>query len=557
MFAFTDSQGDLRFTLEEYKGVNAIFESAKNAEKRSEHGATKVWINNTLNELKYNPPSILHFSGHASTLGLSMQNNEKQTGLDLAAILKNNKIRILFLNGCCTSSLVKEIFAHENAVEAIIATRVPVQDFIACELSLSFYNAFITMGETLQGAFNEMYSLHSRYSLKKELKIWRFDEVEEDLYIDFDTAENFSWVIFSKNAKILNCTIDTLLDDSSKKVAEIDEEIKRLNDVLAKEERALNRIDKNDEQLKEDREYCEYKVASLLEEIRLKKQKKKNLLDDKFRISEDAIANEHSAAFTMAVENLNYKSQRKGLRINKAIGGIVMSGDEDSMLELLFRHFKSENNIRKENTEVYLFDDKSPFFGSFWARIAIGDKRNMQDVDFTVSDKQEIVYNIMREIFCAGGDTPHQNILFKVVCTHTELTLLEAALEEIWKLIHEYLVKENLSEKMKSWKYKIVFLLMDETGVQERKTAFDALVKRLKSNSYMTHFEVLEKVECMEQEVIYKWLDNQQQLSRMGFRLEHAEELFIESQGAIKKFLSIIKRRVNFEVSLLDELKIH
>lgn len=90
-----------------------------------------------------------HYAGHAN--GYQLMLEEAADGAALAVFLgKQRNLRFVFLNGCSTRGHVEEL--HNNGVSAVIATSLSIEDKIARDLSIHFYQK-IAEGRVLEAAF--------------------------------------------------------------------------------------------------------------------------------------------------------------------------------------------------------------------------------------------------------------------------------------------------------------------------------------------------------------------------------------------------------------------
>ncbi len=132
-----------------------------------------------------------HFSGHADGFQLMLDGNAN--GAELAAFLgRQRSLRFAFLNGCSTLGHVEAM--HQNGVSAVIATARAIDDHVASELAISFYEQ-LAVGKNLETAF-------LRYETEQRIR----KTPPESLYRLRDTAGTvgetangaFPWQVYYK-----------------------------------------------------------------------------------------------------------------------------------------------------------------------------------------------------------------------------------------------------------------------------------------------------------------------------------------------------------------------
>lgn len=89
---------------------------------------------------------IFHFGGHADGHYLLLETdtkNELAHGKGLIELLKeyNQSLKLVFLNGCSTDQLAKDLVGV--GIPAVIGTKTAIQDNIATRLAIRFYNALV------------------------------------------------------------------------------------------------------------------------------------------------------------------------------------------------------------------------------------------------------------------------------------------------------------------------------------------------------------------------------------------------------------------------------
>ena len=95
--------------------------------------------------------AIFHYAGHASGESLHLDGGDaKGAGLADRFGLFKSSLKLVFLNGCATRGQVAALIAR--GVKAVIATAAPINDAMAKDFSVGFYNA-LADGMTLGDAF--------------------------------------------------------------------------------------------------------------------------------------------------------------------------------------------------------------------------------------------------------------------------------------------------------------------------------------------------------------------------------------------------------------------
>ncbi|CCH57015.1 hypothetical protein BN8_06412 [Fibrisoma limi BUZ 3] len=85
---------------------------------------------------------LFHFSGHAGSNALQFEDTSAR-GVGIAQLLARcPELRLVFLNGCSTLNHIR-LLADQNVKAAVIATRAPVNDTVAKEFAIAFYQALV------------------------------------------------------------------------------------------------------------------------------------------------------------------------------------------------------------------------------------------------------------------------------------------------------------------------------------------------------------------------------------------------------------------------------
>jgi inactive STAND/CHAT domain len=109
--------------------------------------------------------SILHYSGHANSLSISLDDDQFSIERLCLLIGSLENLQLVFLNGCSTGKMVDLLL--ENGVKAVIATSQEVADVEACRLSLAFYKSLSVKDKTLENAFTDALSVLSKNPVSK------------------------------------------------------------------------------------------------------------------------------------------------------------------------------------------------------------------------------------------------------------------------------------------------------------------------------------------------------------------------------------------------------
>ncbi len=132
-------KGDLEFVNQEFQKLHEYFDPIHDIVDTIINGnATEAAIFETF--LSRSDIRIFHFSGHAGSGNILMDNKVHADGNILAAMTRYAKhLKLVFLNGCATYDLVDKFLYYGASV--VIATKAPVFDKIACDFSTWFYEA--------------------------------------------------------------------------------------------------------------------------------------------------------------------------------------------------------------------------------------------------------------------------------------------------------------------------------------------------------------------------------------------------------------------------------
>ncbi|MEO0775390.1 MAG: CHAT domain-containing protein [Bacteroidota bacterium] len=152
--AFANSATDyLRFLEQESRGLLDIMLrlSEDLGQVRYDHRSdiTTDQVYNILLRIR-DRLSILHFSGHADSLHVHLENGQHNIQNLCQLLGQVPHLQLVVLNGCSTKGMVEALL--EVGVKAVIATSVEVDDYKAAVFSEAFYQSF-SLGNPLQKAF--------------------------------------------------------------------------------------------------------------------------------------------------------------------------------------------------------------------------------------------------------------------------------------------------------------------------------------------------------------------------------------------------------------------
>ncbi|HUP14005.1 MAG TPA: CHAT domain-containing protein, partial [Niastella sp.] len=107
---------------------------------------------------------LFHFSGHAGSGKILMDDGELSHGNIIAAMIRYAKhLKLVFLNGCATHDLVDKFLEYGASV--VIATKAPVYDKIACDFSAYFYEALCARKLSIGQSFD-----YAKQKIKEGIK---------------------------------------------------------------------------------------------------------------------------------------------------------------------------------------------------------------------------------------------------------------------------------------------------------------------------------------------------------------------------------------------------
>jgi CHAT domain len=142
---------------EEMHEIERKFRAAEHRDALVFQSAWAVRPDDLLQLLNQHQPHIVHFSGHGSSVGLSLVGDDGQERLVTTQALKRlfttlkDNIRLVFLNAC---------YSHEQAqaligtIDCVIGMKESIHDNAAIAFASSFYRA-IGFGRSIQEAFDQ------------------------------------------------------------------------------------------------------------------------------------------------------------------------------------------------------------------------------------------------------------------------------------------------------------------------------------------------------------------------------------------------------------------
>jgi hypothetical protein len=143
---------DLHFVKQEFQKLHEYFDPiADTVNTIINYNATEQAVFETF--LSNADIRLFHFSGHAGSGRILMDDGELSHGNILAAMIRYAKhLKLVFLNGCATHDLVDKFLEYGASV--VIATKAPVYDRIACDFSNYFYEALCARKLSIGQAFD-------------------------------------------------------------------------------------------------------------------------------------------------------------------------------------------------------------------------------------------------------------------------------------------------------------------------------------------------------------------------------------------------------------------
>ena len=141
--------------------------------------------------------AIFHFGGHAGSFNLLLKNDKGDMALTngegLVPFLANqDSLQLVFLNGCHTQKIAHSL--STQGVPAVIGTSFSILDYVATDLSISFYRS-LTLGLEIERAWKE--SVHKILAQEEDTSPSRFYHTDnifrEEIKLSEQPIINFPW----------------------------------------------------------------------------------------------------------------------------------------------------------------------------------------------------------------------------------------------------------------------------------------------------------------------------------------------------------------------------
>jgi tetratricopeptide (TPR) repeat protein len=148
----TFAKNDLNSVSQEAKQIHALVSAQPLVEAVCVEDANKEKLGKSVADIGKRL-RMYHFSGHANEYELVLDNFMKLDKIRFSRLLKSGggSLDFVFLNGCHSYGHVAHLTA--NGVKAVIVTSTSINDRIATQLSIVFYELFFTQNYTLNEAF--------------------------------------------------------------------------------------------------------------------------------------------------------------------------------------------------------------------------------------------------------------------------------------------------------------------------------------------------------------------------------------------------------------------
>lgn len=96
--------------------------------------------------------ALFHYAGHANQQELQLEGGGKVQGIAaLFGLAQGKPLKLVFLNGCASAGMVKNL--HQAGIGAVIATTRPIEDQLAREFAICFYQSWSLEGKKLDQSF--------------------------------------------------------------------------------------------------------------------------------------------------------------------------------------------------------------------------------------------------------------------------------------------------------------------------------------------------------------------------------------------------------------------
>lgn len=190
-----DPNNPLPQLVKERKSIREEFDKLDEHKVRVEH-EDFLDVDSLLNCLKKYEDKLVvfHYGGHANDKVLGTLNSKAHSGGLSSRLAQMPNLKLVFLNGCATQSLVKDMIG--KGVKVVIATYTSVNDEKAAEFAKRFYSHF-AQGKTIREAFDSARAdmLTKHQDLDKETSTRGFMSKDE-----YDALQNqsFPWACYAK-----------------------------------------------------------------------------------------------------------------------------------------------------------------------------------------------------------------------------------------------------------------------------------------------------------------------------------------------------------------------
>lgn len=410
--------GHLEFIDKEEEALEKLFQDIE-----IKHGAVVRYIpetdklNNPLTirdisdrmEQWKNRNTIIHYSGHADEVSLTIQETDLRAVNFIKSIEQCENLKVVVLNACSTQGFVRQILEHTN-VKAVIATTNPVRDDRAMMFAKWFYQKFAAERNTLAEAFTyavsralensgayENDSYMFKTIMNKDYKISRgellFDRKQAGVSIR-GTKKNFpailenanqpaTWGLYTKADDILDWKLFESAIPTEVQREKLEVEKKSLGkaklEAIAKQSEQQERLMQFKERLAKapgDQLFIDT-IAGLEEGLKVLKleidQKVRFINDVDLAIAQLSVESRDEtiiSSYRANFKNLNYDMQGAyvkaiGSRADKAIfKGFILHGTADCCLDYL--SVKMAKWLGLSDIEKVIYDFASVTVADFW-----------------------------------------------------------------------------------------------------------------------------------------------------------------------------------------------
>lgn len=495
---------------------------------------------------------ILHYSGHAGDQKLLIDLD----GMDADAFctyLQLIKTRIVFLNGCCTHTLLNRIFAETN-VEAAIATYNKVKDKQAATLAAEFYKALLLgINNDLGRTFDNLAAacgnsvLDPKGCLASQNREFTFSSNASP---DHDPTK-FNWGIFYRNNQVKTYSIYALKEQGSNDTQALRDSLVEAEAELAQAQQAMDDVTGNAaapqawvKRATTELTIATEKVAALKRQLKAKNDAK---------LAEEANAQEAAQKkdFTNAVKQINYFDQREVYleQFTNTFSCLAALGDADAVLQLLLLKLEEEYS-RSADKLLLQVDARSAINTGFWPGLARGlalpEQSNQADI------ASALIKNYFLDIDLGSS---RQHIFLKWNVSGLSPDTIAQTTNAFWLEIKLALAKLNEPGKI-IFLHKMILLLWDDSADQGRHQLMTNLEATFTPN-LPAALKVMPWIEPLNKEDIEGWI-KQSSLHTVGIKRTMAEDIYNNSdKGKIRKVLSVVRKKASIQsLPIFDYLNI-